>query len=100
MEALTKDHIDSLVRLPLPELISRADEVRRNSMGSRLEICSIINAKSGLCGEDCKFCAQSSRHSADVSVYPLKKKNDIIKAADNAKRTNCFIFIYKPYVRI
>jgi len=31
--------------------------------------CAIINAKSGLCTEDCAFCAQSSHHSAQIEVY-------------------------------
>lgn len=75
-----------LLETPLLELVSSADKVRRDSVGSKFELCNIINAKSGLCSEDCKFCAQSSRHSADVSIYPLKKKNQIVEAAQQAKK--------------
>ena len=39
-----------------------ADEVRRHFMGNRFDLCAIINAKSGGCTEDCRFCAQSARH--------------------------------------
>jgi len=76
----------SLLKLPLSELLSLADKIRRDSIGPRLELCSIINAKSGLCSEDCRFCAQSSRHSADIPIYPLKNKTQILKAARRAKK--------------
>jgi len=77
--------IDSLLKLPLPKLLSLADKTRKDYLGSKLELCSIINAKSGYCGEDCKFCAQSTRHSADISTYPLRRKEEILKAAKKAK---------------
>jgi len=76
---------DLLLKTPLPQLLSLADSARRNSIGRRLELCSILNAKSGLCGEDCKFCAQSARHSCKVSTYPLKDKSEILRAAERAK---------------
>ncbi|MFH1678099.1 MAG: biotin synthase BioB [Candidatus Omnitrophota bacterium] len=76
---------DSLLNLPLPELLSYAFKIRRDFAGSKFELCGIINAKSGLCSEDCKFCAQSCRHKADIPVYPLKDKGQIIKAARRAK---------------
>ncbi len=78
--------VNFLLDAPLLELVSSADKVRRDSVGSKFELCNIINAKAGLCSEDCKFCAQSSRHSADVSIYPLKKKNQIVEAAQQAKK--------------
>lgn len=80
------EEINCLVNKPLLELISFADKIRKDSVGSKFELCNIINAKSGLCSEDCKFCAQSSRHSADIPIYPLKKKNQIVKAAQQAKK--------------
>jgi biotin synthase len=44
-----------------------------------------MNAKSGLCSEDCKFCAQSRRHNTGISEYSLKNKSEIIEAASRAK---------------
>jgi len=74
-----------LLNASLTELITRADSIRRESVSDRLELCSILNAKSGLCGEDCKFCAQSFRHNTVISKYPLKRRDEIIKAAEAAK---------------
>ncbi|NIA08681.1 MAG: biotin synthase BioB [Nitrospiraceae bacterium] len=76
--------INSLLGLSTPELVLYANKVRRDFIGSRLELCSILNAKSGACTEDCKFCAQSSRYSTHISVYPLLKKEKILKAAEDA----------------
>lgn len=78
-------NIEFLLKAPLPEVISAADKTRKEFVGSRLELCSIANAKSGLCSEDCKFCAQASRHSAAISRYPLKDKDTILEAARHAQ---------------
>jgi biotin synthase len=40
-----------------------------------------MNAKSGLCTEDCKFCAQSAHYKTDVEVYGLVSKEDALKLA-------------------
>lgn len=44
--------------------------------------CGIINAKSGRCAEDCAFCAQSARHSAQAPVYGLLDAEEILKRAE------------------
>ena len=85
MSTAIKNGTETLLNTPLEELISRANEVRKQCIGNKLELCSILNARSGLCTEDCKFCAQSARHHADISTYPLKGKKEIVKAAQKAK---------------
>ncbi len=80
--------INSLLELPLMELVAIADKTRRDFVGEHLELCSIMNAKSGLCGEDCKFCAQATRYSTATSVYGLKKKEKMLEAARRAKDIN------------
>lgn len=82
---MSSKEINELLELPLSELISRADSIRHESAGPKLELCSILNAKSGLCGQDCKFCAQSARHHTGASVYPFKAKEEILEAARRAK---------------
>jgi biotin synthase len=44
-------------------------------------VCSIINAKSGLCSEDCAFCAQSSHHQTGIETHPFLKEDDIVEHA-------------------
>ncbi len=83
METLKKQ-IDQWVHLPIQALIHRANAVRKAEIGSELQVCSILNAKSGLCSEDCKFCAQSARHHASVDVYDLKGVDTMVRAAREA----------------
>lgn len=82
---MEKENVGKLLELPLAELIARADKVRGRFAGNGVELCNILNAKSGLCPEDCKFCAQSARHKANSPVYPLKTKARMLEAARRAK---------------
>ena len=77
--------MERLLKIPLAELILEANKIRKDFVGSELELCSIINAKAGLCSEDCKFCAQSAKYSTNVQIYPLKSKKEIVAAAIKAK---------------
>jgi biotin synthase len=85
MGTAVKGNIETFSNVPLEELITQANEVRKKFVGNKLELCNILNARSGLCPEDCKFCAQSARHHADVPTYPLKEKKEIVEAAQKAK---------------
>ncbi|MDD5585322.1 MAG: biotin synthase BioB [Candidatus Omnitrophica bacterium] len=76
--------IGRLLKLPLMQLVARANKTRKEKIGPRLEICGIINAKSGLCPEDCAFCAQSVHHATHAQTYPLKDKKEIVAAAARA----------------
>ena len=82
---MDRNKIKELWSLPLMELIQRADSVRRERVGAKLELCSIRNAKSGQCSEDCKYCAQSVHHKTDVQVYPLDSVDQMVQAAATAK---------------
>jgi len=61
----------------IPELLAGADRIRRHFKGNKASLCSIVNAKSGRCTEDCAFCSQSVRHNAAVAVYPLLSSEEI-----------------------
>ncbi len=65
----------------LMRLLAAADHVRIRFKGHDFDSCSLINARSGLCGEDCAFCAQSSRHRSDVDTYGLVSTEEILAAA-------------------
>ncbi|MFC1631702.1 biotin synthase BioB [Candidatus Omnitrophota bacterium] len=81
----TNSVTDSLFQRPLSELIFQANQIRKEFLGSEIELCSILNAKSGGCSEDCKFCAQSSRYPTNIDTFPLKDKDQIVEAARQAK---------------
>ena len=62
----------SLMRsLSLEDLCALAHTLRLRYQGKRVDMCSIMNARSGKCGEDCKWCSQSRFHHTDIEVYPL-----------------------------
>ena len=66
-------------------LLDITEEVRRRFKGDGIRLCSIVNAKSGLCSEDCAFCSQSIRSKADIKKYPLLEEEEIVQAAREAR---------------
>lgn len=74
------EDLSFLVTCDLEELCEAADAVRRALCGDRVELCSIVNGRSGHCGEDCKFCAQSAHHGADCEVYDLMDRERLLAA--------------------
>lgn len=53
------------------EICDAADRVRQARVGSTIDTCSIVNARSGRCSEDCKWCAQSRFHATGVAEYEI-----------------------------
>lgn len=78
---ITYDEALSLAHAPLNELLDAANEIRKHFCKNIFDICSIINAKSGRCSEDCKFCAQSVYYRTNIKKYPLINKNKIVEEA-------------------
>lgn len=68
-----------------PELMSLALQTKLANRGRQFSLCSIINAKSGQCSEDCRFCVQSAHFSTQAPVYPLLGKDEVLAAAWAAK---------------
>lgn len=68
-------------------LTAAADELREYFCGNDFDVCTIINAKSGKCSENCKFCAQSAHYHTNVKEYDLLDEEVIVKdALDKYKR--------------
>ncbi|EKN69788.1 biotin synthase [Neobacillus bataviensis LMG 21833] len=67
-------------------LVNGAYEIRRHFYGKRVKLNLIINAKSGLCPEDCGYCAQSIKAKTDIDRYTLISKQTIVEGAKEAKR--------------
>ncbi len=63
------------------ELIFFADVIRRHFKKNAVFLCSILNAKSGKCSQDCAFCSQSSFHDTTIDTYPLLASESIYKNA-------------------
>lgn len=62
----------------LDELCSGADRIRAVLCGNHVDLCSIINGKSGRCSENCKFCAQSARHCTGINEYSFLDEEQIL----------------------
>ncbi|MFH1215432.1 MAG: biotin synthase BioB [Pseudomonadota bacterium] len=82
---LSRTAIEALRSLSCRELMQRALDVKLAHRGKKISLCSIINAKSGHCSEDCRFCTQSVHFQTDTPTYPLKKNEEIVAAARQAK---------------
>ncbi|MEW6608173.1 MAG: biotin synthase BioB [bacterium] len=67
------------------DLVSLANRVRKEYCGEGIDLCSIINAKSGACSEDCQFCGQSGHYKTDTPVYSLKSEEEILQSAKDAE---------------
>lgn len=68
-------------------LYKAADRVRKACRGEHFNTCSIINARSGRCSEDCKWCSQSHAHKTGIDEYPLiEAKAAVDMAVHNAER--------------
>ena len=95
---LTKEDAQQIVDTPDEDvfhLLASACDVRRHFKGDRVDLCGIVNVKSGACSEDCAFCAQSAHHSTDSPVYPLINVGEVIERAKAAEASGanklCFV---------
>jgi len=79
------EEIMGLFDMTLSELAAKADRVRREKTDNKLDICTICNARSGLCSEDCKFCTQSVHYDTGTPVYPMMDIDEIMESALQAK---------------
>lgn len=80
-DRITRFEADFLAEAPLDELCEAADEVTRHFLGTEMDSCSIVNARSGLCGEDCKWCTQASRHHTGCETYNILDEEEVMAAA-------------------
>ncbi len=86
MKMISPVELAALRKLPLAELMGRALQTKVAQRGDAFSLCSIINAKSGKCSEDCRFCVQSGHYETDAPVYPLQDETAVLDAAVEAKR--------------
>ena len=74
------------------ELVERAWEVRTENFGDSTDMCSLVNAKSGGCAEDCGFCAQSRYAEADTPMHAMMEPEQILEHARAAEAAGAHRF--------
>jgi len=83
-ERAEADCLLSLDGEELYDLFYWANRIRERFKGNAVVSCSIISAKQGRCGEDCKFCSQAARHNTGIAEFALMDKAKIVEAAKAA----------------
>ena len=81
-----KDDLSFFLDCDLDDLCKGADKIREHFVGDKVDLCSIINGRSGRCPEDCKYCAQSAHHHTDCEVYGFLPEEQIIEACKMNER--------------
>ena len=76
-----------------------ANIITRTFNGDRVDVETLVNAKSGRCPEDCSFCAQSSFYDTSIKKYPLLSKEELFERAKEAKEAGaasfCLVCAYR-----
>lgn len=87
-EEMTVEEAESLGKIEdkdIPFLLAMANRIRSEFIGEEVDLCAIINGRSGRCSENCKYCAQSKYHDTNVAVYPFLPVEDILAKAKEAE---------------
>src|SRR5213593_4508455 len=76
----------------IARVVERAWEVRQENFGNSTDMCSLVNAKSGGCAEDCGFCAQSRYAEADTPMHAMMEPEQILEHAKAAEAAGAHRF--------
>jgi biotin synthase len=94
-ELLAREEMQAVLDAPearMPDLLAAAFKVRRHYFGKRVQLHMLMNAKSGLCPEDCHYCSQSSVSDAPIEKYPFLGREKLIEGAIKAKAAGAVRF--------
>ena len=89
---LTKEEYLNLYEKSLEELIDISHKITVDNFDNSVEACSIISAKTGMCSENCKYCAQSCHNHASIECHPLLDVETVKNAAISAKENGAKFF--------
>ena len=81
-----EDDLSFFLTCDLEELCEGADKIREARIGDKVDLCSIINGRSGRCPEDCKYCAQSAHHHTNCEEYDFLPEEEILAACKMNER--------------
>jgi biotin synthase len=73
-------------------LVERAWQARQEHFGDSTDLCSLVNAKSGGCAEDCGFCAQSRFAEAETPLHAMMEPEQILEHAKAAEAAGAHRF--------
>lgn len=97
-EPLSEEDAISVLEAPdeeLLEILAAAYRVRRRYFGNRVQLYYLMNAKSGLCPEDCSYCSQSKVSEAEIPRYNLLSADKLLAgakaAAERDAKTYCIV---------
>jgi biotin synthase len=88
---LTEDNALAILQAPDEELLdimAAAYQVRRKYWGNTVQLYFLMNAKSGLCPEDCHYCSQSAVSEAEIPRYNLLSREKLLAGAKAAAERN------------
>src|SRR3954471_22122718 len=89
-EALALGEIED--RVEIEALVDRAFEARTERFGDSTDLCSLVNAKSGGCAEDCGFCGQSRFAEAPTPMHAMMSPEQILEHARAAEAAGAHRF--------
>ena len=81
---LTRKEGLSLLQTPPSEVldvVQAAFKVREAYFGRKVRLHMLVNAKSGLCSENCSYCSQSAASKAPIDKYPMLDEDKIVSGA-------------------
>ncbi|MDA8743664.1 biotin synthase BioB [Rubripirellula amarantea] len=97
-ESISRDEALSILKTPDDEvldLLSAGFRIRQKHFGKTVQLYFLMNAKSGLCPEDCHYCSQSKISTAPVPKYNILKRDDLMEAArlaaERGAKTYCLV---------
>jgi biotin synthase len=91
-EILSREECLAVLHSPdreILDLLSATYRVRERFCGKRVHLHMLINAKSGLCPEDCHYCSQSRISTAEIERYPMVSIQKLLEGAKKAKEARC-----------
>ncbi|GAA0075853.1 biotin synthase BioB [Clostridium sp. CTA-5] len=73
------DNLEFLLTIELKKICAGANKIREKLCGQKVDLCTIINGRSGKCSENCKFCAQSAHHNTGIKEYDFLDSHVILE---------------------
>ncbi len=78
--------LEEIYNKPFFELVEESRSVhRRHWPGQEVQLCTLLNIKTGACSEDCGYCSQSAHHHTDVKPQPLMTAEEVLPHARAAR---------------